>query len=94
MCMCAQSEDIVLDPDLNHACSIDVERHCQGVKHGRAQVCFREHHYILYSRFLLLMYSGNCVLAEFQGFFISKPKNGSYGILVCTQALKKILHRQ
>jgi len=46
--VCAKSEDIELDPDLNKACSNDVTEHCRGVKPGRAQVCFCEYYYILY----------------------------------------------
>ena len=36
--LCAQSENIKLDSDLQEACSEDVEAHCHGVKPGRAQV--------------------------------------------------------
>ena len=28
----------MLDPELNEACSVDVQNFCQSVKHGKAQV--------------------------------------------------------
>ena len=84
--LCAQSENIKLDSDLQEACSEDVEAHCHGVKPGRAQVGLQ----ILY-RNVCCWHTSHWSEGKF-GVFISKQKV-AFVIFLCVhdKQNKKIL---